>query len=473
MSLISQIFFAIVITSFTGTGALGIWKLLQKILLKWNPDLVYLILRCVCLLYVLPVGYVLIQFTVGDGYIQSDDMWQMNFSATWVMSFLYLSLECMWAVLTVKGIVSYIYQGLKWRAFRRTTVPEENEAAREEFLRVKKELGVHRNIHLCRNEKFGSAMITGIFRCSVILPTEEFSREQLRVIFYHELTHYKSCDLLYKLCGICVGVIHYWNPFSKRLLKLLEEWSEYDCDRKAIAAMRPETTTGHYFEMIMDTMRQTPEIHGGDYIFSMLYENQTSLERRIDYMRKYNEIKKAGKFVSVVLIAVFVLTNVSTSYAAGSKMADIQDTIYKGTEQTSSMNDIVMEEGMIFIPAGTDSSFADLVYGNPEAETIMPVLDEEEVASFNWVVSPDTRYVSGKLSLKSGQKVSVSCTTLPPSSTYWIGIMNVGGDVWYYEGTGSLGYNFSVNAKGTYRVLVQNRSTVDITSTGSYYYYTP
>ena len=360
MSLISQIFFAIVITSFTGTVALGIWWLLRKELSRWNPDLVYLTLRCVCLLYVLPVGYVLIQFTVGDGYLISDSMWQMNFSATWRMIFLYLSLECFWAYLTVKGMVRYIKQGIKWKSVRRGNVPEEDAAVITEFFLIKKDLGVRRKIRLYRNERFGSAMITGIVRCSIILPTGDFTREQLRIIFYHELTHYKSRDLRYKLLGICVGVLHYWNPISKNLLKLLEEWSEYDCDRIAIAAMRGEMAAGHYFEMIMDTMRDTPETHGGDYIFSMLYENQASLERRIDYMKRYTEIKKAGKLVSAALIVAFVMTSVTTAYAAGSNAANMQDAIYRATEQTSSVSDIVMEEGMIFIPAGTSSSYEEL-----------------------------------------------------------------------------------------------------------------
>ena len=473
MSLISQIFFAIVITSFTGTIALAIWSIFQNVLSSWNPDLVYRMLRCVCLLYILPVGYILVQLTVGDGYMRSDSLWQMNFSAAGITVFLYLSLEFIWAFQTVRGIIRYIRQGLRWRAFIRCSGPEENETVIKEFNLVKEELGVRRNIRLYRNKGFGSAMITGIFRCSIILPNGEFTREQLRVIFFHELTHYKSYDLLYKLLGMFVGVVHHWNPFSKNLLKLLTEWSEYDCDRKAIAAMYGEMTAKGYFKTIMVTMRHTPETHGGNYIFSMLYENQGSLERRIDYMKKYIEIKKAGKLASAVLIAAFILTSVTTAYAAGSGVADVQDTIYRGTESTSSVSDIVMEEGMIFIPADEDHSYEELVYANPEAEIIMPALDEGEIASFEWEVPPDTRYVSSFISLDKGQKVAVSCIAVPASSEYWIGIMNSLGDVWYYSGKSSLAYDFSVNANGRYRVLVQNKSTVDITATGNYRYYTP
>lgn len=433
----------------------------------------YLILRCVCILYILPIGYVLIQLTVEGRYFRSDSLWQMNFFATGVLTVVCLAVEYVWAILIVRDIARYIVQGIKWREYKLGSIPEEDEAVKREFLLVKKEIGVRRNICLYRNAKFKSPMITGVFRCMIILPPGEYTREQLRVMFFHELIHYKSRDLWYKACGIYIGALHGWNPFSKKLLKLLGEWSEYDCDRKSVAAMHGEMSAGCYFKTIMATMSCTPETHGKDYIFSMLYENQASLERRIDYMKKYTKIKRAGKFVSTALIAVFVLTSVTTAYAAGSGVANVQDFIYREAEQTSSVNDVVIEEGMIFIPAGTDNSYDELVYANPEAETIMPVLNENEVVSFQWEVPVDIRYVSGLISLDKGQKVSVSCTSIPTSSTYWIGIMNSGGDVWYYEGKAALAYNFSIEKDGRYRVLVQNRSTVEITATGNYCYYTP
>ena len=44
-------------------------------------------------------------------------------------------------------------------------------------------------------------------------------------------------------------------------------------------------------------------------------------------------------------------------------------------------------------------------------------------------------------------------------------------NVRYVEGTKNLSHDFAISSSGNYCVLVQNRGTVDITSSGSYYFY--
>ena len=55
MNLISQIFLIILIACFTGTVSLGFWRVFQPLLLKRDPRLVYVTLRFVCMMYIVPV----------------------------------------------------------------------------------------------------------------------------------------------------------------------------------------------------------------------------------------------------------------------------------------------------------------------------------------------------------------------------------------------------------------------------------
>lgn len=472
MTLISQIFFSIIITSFTGTVALAIWKMTRKFFLAWNPSLMYLTLRLVCLLYVLPFGYVIVQLTVRDGYIQPDGIWQLNFAVTGIMKYLFLIFGCVWFFLSSRCAVKYIKLSLRQREFLCGNVPEEDEAAIEEFARIKKKLGIHRNIELCRNDMLGSPMITGIIFCKVILPYRRYSREQLRVIFYHELSHYKSHDLLYKWCGVYVGTIQHLNSFSEDLLELLNEWGEYHCDKKAIQAMGGEMETGRYFDTIIDIMRNAPQIEEEDYIFSMLCENRVSLERRIDYMKRYKNVSRASKVMSYLLAFGFVVLSLTTTYAGGRKLVEAHNFIYKSTEQ------ITREEALsnleeTFLPAEEDQSYDVLEYENPESELIMPILEENVLVNSTWTVAKGVRHVSDKIKLEAGQVVSISCTSTPADMLFWIGIMNSDGDVRFTDGTGSVSHNFVINEADSYRVLVQNMGKVTITSSISYCYYTP
>lgn len=473
MNLISQIFFAVLITSFTGTLALGIWKKAKDACFKRNPELVCLTLRLSCLLYLVPVGYIWMQLTVREGYIQTEELWQLNFSLTGFLWGFATLAGAGWIVLTGERLLNRIQKYIDQRSIYGGNIPEEDETAIEEFMRVKKKLGIRRNIRLYRNDMLSSPMIRGIFFCSVILPYRSYNKEELSVIFHHELIHYKSHDGFFKMCAACVSMLQHLNPISRDLLELLNDWNEVQCDMRTITAMSDELDAKRYFEVIVDSMREMSQTIDEDYIFSMLCENQSRLERRIDYMEKYTKIKRAAKGTTAFFAFVFVMMSVTTTYAAGSQMAGIHDIIYRNMEVATEETDNVGELEEYYLPASEDDTYDELVYANPELELISPLLDEEELVDFEWKVSPGVRHVSPAFHVEAGQVISVSCSASPSSCLYWLGIQDEWNNIRFVQGASSLAHDFEIEDAGDYRVLVQNRGKVTITANGTYKYYTP
>ena len=304
MNIANQILFAVVITSVTGTAAYGLWRLLMNSRFCTKPQYVYLALFLVCLLYLIPLDYGWMQMTI-HGYLQKEGIWQINFSLTgflWILAF--FAAVC-WLALMAKGITEFAGSLRGMKRIQMRDIPEEEEAVREEFARVKKKLGIRSNIRLYRNDRITSPMLAGIFRCRVVLPDIAYDRKHLSVIFHHELMHYKSHDPFVRLCGMCVTAVHHINPLTGNLMVLLDEWSEIYCDARAIAAISDEMDAGCYFEMIIESVKHSP-VTDENYIFSMLYENQRRLERRIEYMGKYNG-KAASRLASMCFAAAFVL----------------------------------------------------------------------------------------------------------------------------------------------------------------------
>ena len=78
MNLISQIFLIILIACFTGTVSLGFWRVFQPLLLKQDPRLVYATLRFVCMMYIVPFGYLIVRLT-WHGYLRTESIWKPNF----------------------------------------------------------------------------------------------------------------------------------------------------------------------------------------------------------------------------------------------------------------------------------------------------------------------------------------------------------------------------------------------------------
>lgn len=475
MNLISQLFLAILTTTFTGSLAFWLWKRTKDVCVRWNPDLVYLILKLVCLLYLVPVGYVWMQLTLRHGYVQTDDLWQLNFSFAGILWILGSAVVLFWIYLTIRCIVECTQSYIAQKRIYCYNVPEEDVAVIQEFLRIKKKLKIRRNIHLYRNCMISSPGIMGAFCTKILLPDREYSKEQLTVIFHHELMHYKSGDPFFKLCGKCVASLQHLNPIAKDLMGWIDEWSELQCDVRAVAAISDELNAGRYFEMIVESMERPTECAYEDYIFSGLYESQVRLERRIEYMKKYSKIKKVAKNMTALCAFAFMMVSATTTYAAGAQLADAHDYVYQNVEitnvdtNTSTNAEEELEE--IYVPASQDTSYEEIEYDNSEMQMISPLLDSNTPVAFQWSVDPGVRHVSSSFYVSAGQTICVSALATPGGNSYWIGIQDGWNNVRYVEGTDSLSHSFAITSSGSYRVLVQNRSSVTITATGAYSYY--
>lgn len=449
---------------------MGFWLIGKRAFLKWDPDLVYVTLRLVPLMYMLPVAFIAVNLTLEEGYIQTDHMWQLNFSVAGLMESAFFIAGVIWLGFTLRNIRDHRRRSGGWRRACRESAIIGEERIQREFKRICRKLHIRRKVRLYWNDAIASPMASGIICPRVMLPCRDYTREQLAVIFYHELTHYKDRDVLCKLCCFCVSVLGHLDFFSNQLLANLNEWSEYYCDARATEAMSDEFTPKEYFEIIIDIMSETPDPHKERYIFSTLYEGRHSLERRIDYMKRYRKAAKRAKGITFLIAAVFVMMSVSTAYAAGSGLAAINDEIFKSTEVIDVVSSLEDGQEIVYIPAGEDADCG-TVYEPAQEDGIMKIIDANEIVSFSWTVTPGTRHVSDRIRLKAGQTIEASCVATPSDQIYWLGLMDPHNNSKCVEGTGAMSHSFTVSETGYYRVMVQNRGTQDITASGSFYYH--
>ncbi len=108
------------------------------------------------------------------------------------------------------------------------------------FDEVKKELGIKRRIRLRVYPGGDSPMLTGILRPVIYLPVSTLSKEQLSMVFRHELTHLKRGDLIYKWFTLFVNAVHWFNPFAYLLSANVNEACEVSCDMAVTKNMNKE-----------------------------------------------------------------------------------------------------------------------------------------------------------------------------------------------------------------------------------------
>lgn len=79
-----------------------------------------------------------------------------------------------------------------------------------------------------------SPMLIGFFRPRILLPRNNYGKDELSMILKHELTHYKRGDLWVKLLLTAANAIHWFNPAVYVMRRYANRDMEYSCDELVV-----------------------------------------------------------------------------------------------------------------------------------------------------------------------------------------------------------------------------------------------
>ena len=466
---INQFFFYVLVTSATGSVMLAIWSFCRILFTKWNPNLIYNMLRWVVLMFLLPFTYMAIALNYEDGYIQQGNSLQRMLFIINMSEFLFQGLAVVWFMVTtiITGFfLLELYK--KWRLCK-DNFDDGDSLAQTEFKRIKEVLGIKGKVTLLRNcnLKNKSPFAIGIFRRRVVLPYMDYTEEELKIILYHELSHIKKRDIVFRYLTTIAILLNSINPISYVLLLLVTHWSEAECDIRAVEGLEKEGISAKVYAntilRLMSGNLKKQEL----FTMTMLHGAAKSLYGRIEFMEIYRKnMRKVAKPVTMALVMMFMLLSSVTAYAAGIELAEVNDRYLKETQVK--VEDRVFEEnvgwGEITYISPEDANVPNIVYIN---DGVM-MLGE---GTIDWDVPAGTRYVTGGIYLKKDTVVNIATSASPSNVTYWIGLMYPSSAIAIAEGTGTGHASFTVPSTGYYRVLVENRSaTQTLSVVGGYTY---
>ena len=134
---------------------------------------------------------------------------------------------------------------------RRSSLNVEDNAI---FEQVKKELKIKRHIRVRTSPEVKSPMLVGALFPVVYMPMTNLTDEQLRMVFLHELTHYKRGDLLIKWFSLFVNALHWFNPMAYLFAVNVNESCEIACDMAVTRNMSGDEQK-KYMAAILDLLR--------------------------------------------------------------------------------------------------------------------------------------------------------------------------------------------------------------------------
>lgn len=275
-----------------------------------------------------------------------------------------------WCLGGIAFISAHMLSYLHYRKrLMRQGMPIEDEEIAGLLSELKNELGIKGGISLWKYSRAASPMLMGFFKPVIVLPKEDYSRDELFFILKHELVHYKRHDIWLKLLLVVAKGIHWFNPVVWMMQREAVIDMEMSCDERVIKNA-DYVVKKAYTETLLSTIHRQ---YAGQTLLSTQFKGGKQIMKK-----RFKNILSGGKKrnglllftgIAVMTMGLGMLVGCSVGEPLANKAADAIDSIPvdggtadQGDEQPT-VSDIKGENDVL--PEDTSSDAA------PEKVTIM------------------------------------------------------------------------------------------------------
>ena len=257
-------------------------------------------------------------------------------------------------------------------------------------------INIRKSVSLRVCESISSPMLTGIFNPVVLLPSVDEDAETLRMIFMHELTHYRQKDILVKFSGVLVNIVHWFNPLVYLLMKKINIFCEYSADEKVAGKMENEERKyycGTILKLVDDSVR------GGRAFTTAMSSGGKELKSRLENIMFFKKESKKGYIKSILALILVVISGfiVSGSVLQAKNSPDNDPFIVYTKDDglyfnyLSSGEEVKIQEGEAFSNPTISKSGEYIAYTNDGSLYVYDIKNSEyeritgDIRSYDWI----------------------------------------------------------------------------------------
>lgn len=414
-----------VMVSITGSIVFGIWFFLRKKLEKINPKIVYHLLHIVLLTYLLPIVYILLVFfytgtTINEIYLldESNKLYQYAtiISLVWII------------VVSILTILE-IQKRIKFNKFCRLGFPVTDQRIWAILEEIKSQYRIKKDIKLLTHRGIQSPMIVGSYKPILLLPKVQYTMEEVRMVFMHELAHYKNHDYGWKQLTVIIKLIHCFNPVVYRLLKYVDRWSEIGCDISI--SKWNEISMNEYYNFILSQMVKQMIEKENKSFSHCLFKDRPELQERMLCTAKYKKRLWWKSILAIWLVMICCFLGVGISYAASEQMV-------------IKYNDI-------------HSRYVTLRWETAYPAVMIDSVHQSQI-SIEDELLPNKKKVSNLFMKKKGEEIILSVES-KNGKKIKAGIITPNGEYKYVVTSSSGSQLFEIETTGKYRIFLENIDT--------------
>lgn len=191
---------------------------------------------------------------------------------------------------------------------------QKNQAIQDLLDMLRKDKKIHIQVLCCPN--LSTPCGIGLFRRQILLPSQEYTEEELFHILRHEQQHFQTHDLLVKWMIRVFQCLFWWNPLVYLLGKDLDQVLEIKCDLAVVKNYSKKETVA-YMRIIKNQLKRAMEMQETVPVGSAsLIGNfaMSNVEERFSYIvasLKPTERKELPKPVFGVLFVALIMASYS------------------------------------------------------------------------------------------------------------------------------------------------------------------
>lgn len=193
----------------------------------------------------------------------------------------------------------------------------------KELEKCKKKLNIKKEILLFIAPIVTTPFLSGLFKPRIIMPEMEFTNEEYRQVFLHELTHFKRRDVWIKYLMVFIYSLHWFNPLAYMARRDADQFCELSCDESIVKSMNINERR-QYCQLLLSVLWNVADQKAK--LFSAFSEKQY-IERRIDMILKNEGAKRKNKVRVLVLAMVLLMASISVVSAANASFAGKADSV--------------------------------------------------------------------------------------------------------------------------------------------------
>lgn len=231
-------------------------------------------------------------------------------------------------IFSLYHILSYVTFNKKLKRYAKPT----NNATNLDILKEQKAvLHITRNIQLLTYDEISSPLLIGYVRPCIILPNDNYTKDQITFIIKHELTHYIHHDLYIKLLLVVSNALHWFNPIIYILVKHASLTMELYCD-ESVTAKQSLTYREQYSLTLLQIMKDG-NLPSQTLLSTGFSNYGKHMKERFRYIMNASTKKKGSLLIILTIFVIIIGTNFVTGQSKKSANADTHTDIQ--TEETS------------------------------------------------------------------------------------------------------------------------------------------